>query len=81
MALSQSVPDRHTSQASQQERLSVDLEKGASDEHLKNTTVNNFAWQNITVTVKDHKTKQPKELLRSVRGVVQAGKIWWFVIK
>lgn len=75
MALTQTASDRHTSRSSQQDMLSVDLEKGAGDEHLKNTTVNNFAWRNVTVTVKDHKTKQPKEILRNVRGVIQAGKI------
>ena len=75
MALTQSTSDRNTSRSSQQDMLSVDLEKGAGDEHLKNTTVNSFAWRNVTVTVKDHKTKQPKELLRNVRGVLQAGKV------
>lgn len=73
MALFQAASPRHTSQSSQHDMLSVDLEKGAGDEQLKNTTVKNFAWRNVTVTVKDHKTKQPKELLRNVRGVVQAG--------
>ena len=72
MILSQASAPRHTSE-SQHDLLSVDLEKGAGDEQLKNTTVKNFAWRNVTVTVKDHKTKQPKELLRNVRGVVQAG--------
>ncbi len=74
MALPHSGSDRPTAQSSQEDTLSVDLEKRAADEHLKNTLVQNFAWRNVTVTVKDHKTKQPKELLRNVRGIVRAGK-------
>ncbi|SPO01649.1 related to ATP-binding cassette protein [Cephalotrichum gorgonifer] len=55
--------------------FTADVEKTAGDVHLQNTTVNNFAWKNITVTVKDHKTKQPKALLNDVNGVLKAGEI------
>lgn len=58
---------------SSQDRFGVDVEKRGADVHLRNTTVKNFAWQNITVTVKDHKTKQPKDLLHGVNGIVRAG--------
>lgn len=51
-----------------------DVEQKAVDNaHLLNTTVQNFTWSNITVTVKDNKTKQPKNILDNVSGIVQAG--------
>jgi len=40
---------------------------------LKNTEVTSFAWKNVTVTVKDNETKEPKVLLDSVDGVVKPG--------
>lgn len=57
-----------------QQSQDVDVEKRAADNvHMQNTTIKNFVWQNITVTVKDHKTKQPKALLHDVNGIVKAG--------
>ena len=52
-----------------------DVEKGAVADyaHLTNTTVHSFSWENVTVTVKDRKTKQPLEILSDVNGVVEAG--------
>jgi Fe-S cluster assembly scaffold protein SufB len=41
---------------------------------LENTTVYNFGWQNVTVTIKDRATKQPKAILEKVNGFVNAGK-------
>lgn len=72
MAVPRPLSNGHSVQSSQ-DVFNVDLEKRATDAHLQNTTVKNFAWQNITVTVKDHKTKQPKALLRGVNGIVKAG--------
>lgn len=58
---------------------SVDIEQKVVDEaHLLNTTVNNFLWKDITVTVTDHKTKKPKAILENVSGFVNAGKQWLF---
>lgn len=57
----------------QQDTYSPDLERRPTDAHLRNTTVKNFAWQDITVTVKDNKTKEPKALLQGVSGIVNAG--------
>ncbi|KFY34223.1 hypothetical protein V494_06956 [Pseudogymnoascus sp. VKM F-4513 (FW-928)] len=57
----------------QEDTYSPDLERRLTDAHLKNTTVKNFAWQDITVTVKDTKTKEPKALLQGVSGIVKAG--------
>lgn len=51
-----------------------DIEKGATDyAHLTNTTVHSFSWENVTVSVKDRKTKQPLDILSGVDGIVEAG--------
>ncbi|KAH0534117.1 hypothetical protein FGG08_007291 [Glutinoglossum americanum] len=53
----------------QNEGVKTDLEQYARDNaHLDNTAVRTFAWQRVTVTVKDHKTKKPKEILSQVDG-------------
>jgi hypothetical protein len=53
---------------------SVDVENNvAGDVDLQNAIVRNFAWQNITITVKDRKTNSLKTLLRDVSGIVRAG--------
>jgi hypothetical protein len=58
----------------EQDPFNVDIEQKALDNaHLMNNTVRNFVWQGITVTVKDHKTKQPKTILENVEGSVEAG--------
>ncbi|TGO90330.1 hypothetical protein BPOR_0069g00210 [Botrytis porri] len=54
----------------------TDVELSAVDDtHLKNTTVRNFVWKDVTVTVKDNKTKESKAILDDVSGVVEAGEI------
>jgi len=60
-----------------QDRFHDDVEKSTSDEHLQNTTIQDFTWQNITVTVKDVKTKQLKALLQGVSGTIKAGMMLW----
>jgi hypothetical protein len=51
-----------------------DVEKGVADyAHLTNTSVHSFSWENVAVTVKDRKTKQPLEILSGINGVVEAG--------
>ncbi|KAF2870169.1 ATP-binding cassette transporter-like protein [Massariosphaeria phaeospora] len=54
-----------------------DVEKEAHFDyaHLSNNVVQDFSWENITVTVKDRETKQPKEILSGVNGLVQAGEM------
>ncbi|KAF3053261.1 hypothetical protein E8E11_006692 [Didymella keratinophila] len=53
-----------------------DVEKGATDyAHLTNTTVHSFSWENVTVSVKDRKTKQPLDILSGVDGIVEAGEM------
>lgn len=57
-----------------QDAFNTDIEQSAVDEaHLMNDTVKNFLWQGVTVTVKDHQTKQPKTILHRVDGLVEAG--------
>jgi hypothetical protein len=51
-----------------------DVEKNVSEyTQLNNTTVRNFGWKDVTVTVKDRSTKQPKNILHNINGFVQAG--------
>jgi hypothetical protein len=51
-----------------------DVEKGVTDyAHLTNTTVHSFSWENVTVSVRDRKTKQPLDILSGVNGIVEAG--------
>jgi len=57
---------------------SADVEKdgrNADYAHLTNDTVHSFAWENVTVTVKDRATKQPLDILSDVSGVVEAGEV------
>ncbi|KAK8190481.1 ATP-binding cassette transporter-like protein [Phyllosticta capitalensis] len=54
-----------------------DVEKGSYGDyaHLNNDTVQSYTWDQVTVTVKDRETKQPKKILDNVSGYVQAGEI------
>jgi uncharacterized membrane protein len=53
---------------------SLDVEKiGLDSALLTNHLVQSFSWENVTVTVKDRRTKQALELLSNVRGIVKAG--------
>lgn len=53
--------------------LDVEKEAGSNYAHLTNTSIHSFSWENVTVTVKDRQTKQPKDILSSVNGIVKAG--------
>lgn len=56
--------------------FSSDSERGFEhNAQLKNTAVKHFVWQDVTVTVQDRATKQPKAILENVNGVVSAGMI------
>jgi hypothetical protein len=72
MAAPNAVSDGDTTHLSQ-DAFILDVKKKAVNMYLQNTLVKNFGWQDITVTVKDYKTKQPKALLHSVSGIVKAG--------
>lgn len=45
-----------------------DLERNESSSFFKNNTVNDFSWRNLTVTVKDRHTKQPRNLMMESAG-------------
>ncbi|PHH83238.1 hypothetical protein CDD82_2849 [Ophiocordyceps australis] len=49
------------------------LQGSNDEEHLQNTSVQNITWDNVTVTVRDRRTKEPKVLLDGINGMVQAG--------
>ncbi|KAF2437084.1 ATP-binding cassette transporter-like protein [Tothia fuscella] len=56
--------------------LHTDVEKTAGEyTQLFNTNIRSFAWRDITVSVKDRVTKQPKNILQNVDGVVRAGEM------
>jgi hypothetical protein len=40
---------------------------------LTNTAIRSFSWDDVTVTVKDRESKQPKDILSGVNGMVKAG--------
>jgi ABC-type multidrug transport system ATPase subunit len=53
---------------------SLDLEKGQSlARSLTNSSLTSFSWADVEVTVKDHKTKQPLQILSPSHGSIQAG--------
>ena len=45
-------------------------------DQLKNSTVGTVMWENTTVTVKDRQSKQPKDILSNVHGMVKAGELF-----
>ncbi|GES57307.1 ABC transporter [Aspergillus terreus] len=51
-----------------------DLE-GNEHQFLMNHSVHSFSWSDLTVTVKDRRTKQPRNLIDGSSGSVQAGEL------
>ena len=45
------------------------------EDRLTNSTVRSFSWQDINVTVKDHKSKAPLKILDSCSGHAQASQL------
>jgi hypothetical protein len=69
------------SQTAARDAFGMDVEQKAGDDtSLKNDTVRSFAWQGITVTIKDRKTKEPKAILANVDGYVEAGKFYFYIL-
>ncbi|OJJ76293.1 hypothetical protein ASPBRDRAFT_116544 [Aspergillus brasiliensis CBS 101740] len=52
-----------------------DLERNEAPSFFKNNTVNDFSWRDLTVTVKDRHTKQPRNLIDGISGSVQQGEL------
>ena len=51
----------------------VEKDAGLDYAHLTNTTIKSFGWENISVTVKDRHSKQPKDILSNINGFVKPG--------
>ncbi|KAE8354914.1 P-loop containing nucleoside triphosphate hydrolase protein [Aspergillus coremiiformis] len=52
----------------------TDLEQN-DHQFLLNTTVQSFSWENLTVTVKDRRTKEPRNLIEGCSGTAQHGQL------
>jgi hypothetical protein len=52
-----------------------DIEKNADYAHLSNSSVRSYAWENVSVAVKDRQTKQQRTILHQCNGVVNAGEM------
>lgn len=52
---------------------SPDLERN-EHQFLMNHAVQTFSWTDLTVTVKDRRTKQPRNLIDGSSGLVQQGR-------
>lgn len=52
----------------------LDVEQYAlAESHLQNITVQSISWRGVSVTVTDRETKEPKVIVDSVDGYVEAG--------
>ncbi|KAF7595365.1 hypothetical protein BBP40_006358 [Aspergillus hancockii] len=52
----------------------LDLEQN-EQQFLMNNTVQSFTWSNLTVTVKDRRTKEPRNLIEGCSGTAQHGQL------
>ncbi|RAH72587.1 putative ABC transporter [Aspergillus aculeatinus CBS 121060] len=52
-----------------------DLERNEAHQFLMNNTVQSFAWSDLRVTVKDRRTKLPRQLIDGISGSVQQGEL------
>ncbi|KAL4961981.1 putative ABC transporter [Aspergillus stella-maris] len=55
--------------------FNTDLERNDADQFLMNHSVRDFSWNDLTVTVKDRRTKQPRNLIEGLNGSVQQGEL------
>ncbi|KAH0124376.1 putative ABC transporter, partial [Aureobasidium melanogenum] len=56
--------------------VSSDTERQSSHElYMFNDLVHSLSWSNVTLTVEDRSTKQPKNLVSNVGGQVKAGEV------
>lgn len=55
----------------------MDVEKfiGGDYAQLTNTNVRSFGWRGVTVTVKDRQTKESKNILNEINGMVKCGEM------
>ncbi|KAL2863413.1 putative ABC transporter [Aspergillus lucknowensis] len=52
-----------------------DLERNEGHQFLLNHSVQSFSWSDLTVTVKDRRTKQPRNLIENINGGAQQGEL------
>ncbi|KAB8264376.1 P-loop containing nucleoside triphosphate hydrolase protein [Aspergillus pseudonomiae] len=52
----------------------LDLERN-DNQFLMNNTVQSFTWDNLTVTVKDRRTKEPRNLIEGCSGTAHHGQL------
>jgi len=65
----------NTQQLSITSFLTHDIEKTGDYFHLSNEAVKSFAWENVTVGVKDRQTGSSRNILQDSRGAVHAGEM------
>jgi hypothetical protein len=59
-----------------QNSFEKDVERRSLDDtRLHNDIVKTFAWEGVSVHVKDRQTKQPKCILENSSGYVEAGRL------
>lgn len=51
----------------------LDLERNEARHFLMNGSVSQFSWSGLNVTVKDRRTKEPRDLIHDISGDVQQG--------
>jgi hypothetical protein len=55
--------------------LSLDMESQSNHEfHVHKDLIQSLSWSNISLTIEDRSTKQPKDLVANVCGRIEAGK-------
>jgi hypothetical protein len=55
--------------------LSLDMESQSNHEfYVHKDLIQSLSWSNISLTVEDRSTKQPKDLVADVCGCIEAGK-------
>ncbi|OOF99538.1 hypothetical protein ASPCADRAFT_203315 [Aspergillus carbonarius ITEM 5010] len=52
-----------------------DLERNEDQRFFRNNMVHGFSWHDLTVSVKDRHTKQPRNLIDGISGAIQQGEL------
>ncbi|KAL4955224.1 P-loop containing nucleoside triphosphate hydrolase protein [Aspergillus filifer] len=75
MAYSSSSDGDGLNACAQAADFNTDLERNDADQFLMNHSIRDFSWKDLTVTVKDRRTKQPRNLIDGLNGSVQQGEL------
>lgn len=71
-------PDRNIiakDSAATKPEAGFDLESNGGSAHLVNDAVRHFSWKDLTVQIKDRKTKKTLPILEKAHGIVHAGEM------